>query len=138
MVTIFIKSIFKRLDNRFFIYVIFASLATLLDIIVLYILKDFIKFHYLLATAIGYISGMFLSYSLNKIYNFRNQSRKVIRQFGLFMFVSGIGLGLTQIIIWVFVEFINFDVFIAKLFSIFVVFFWSFYGHKKITFNLLK
>lgn len=131
-------TIFKQLDKQFIIYIVFAILCTLLDFFVLFILKEFFDFYYLFATIIGYVSGMFLSYFLNKVYNFKNKNRKLIRQFTLFAFVSLTGLGLTQLVIWSLVEFAHFDYRIAKVISIFIVFFSSFYGHKKITFSILK
>jgi putative flippase GtrA len=75
---------------------------------------------------------------LNKIFNFKNKSKKIAQQFGLFAIVALIGLGLNQLIIWLLVEFGNLWYMSAKLISIVIVMLWSFYGHKKLTFGMIK
>lgn len=119
-------------------YVIFAGIATLVDLGFLYFLTTFIGIHYLISGAISYTCGMITNYSLNKTFNFKNKSKKIVRQFGLFVFVALIGLGFNQLILWLLVEFANLFYMYAKLISIVIVMLWSFYGHKKLTFGVLK
>ena len=119
-------------------YIIFAGIATLVDLGILYSLTEFIGFHYLLSALLSYACGMVTNFFLNKLFNFKNRNRRIVQQFGLFTFVALIGLGLTQLILWFFVEFVNLWYMLAKLISIVIVMLWSFYGHKKLTFGLLK
>ena len=62
-------------------YVIFAGIATIVDIGLLYLLTAFIGLHYLLSAALSYTCGMITNYSLNKVFNFKNKSK-----FGFFFF----------------------------------------------------
>ncbi|HQJ05427.1 MAG TPA: GtrA family protein, partial [Spirochaetota bacterium] len=71
------------------------------------------------------------------------------RQFLLFSIVALIGLGLNNLILYLLVDVVKTHIniapqydeiwlFFAKCVSVFIVMFWSFLGHKKLTFNLLK
>lgn len=124
---------------RLFIgYVFFAGIAALVDLGLLFSLTEFIGFHYLISAALSYTCGMITNYSLNKVFTFKNKNKKIVQQFGLFVFVALIGLGLNQLILWLLVEFVGLWYMLAKLISISIVMFWNFYGHKKITFGLIK
>jgi len=81
---------------------------------------------------------MITNYGFNKYFTFENRSRRIAQQFGLFIFVALIGLALNQLIIWSLVEFFGIWYILAKIISIFVVMLWSFFGHKKITFGIIK
>jgi putative flippase GtrA len=119
-------------------YVFFGGIAALVDVGLLYFFTEFFGFHYLISAIFSYIFGMITNYSLNKFFNFKNKSRKIVRQFGLFIVVALIGLGLNQFILWILVEFIGLWYILAKIISIFLVMFWNFLGHKKLTFGLIK
>jgi len=119
-------------------YIIFAGLATLVDLGLLYSLTEFFRVWYFYSAIFSYFIGMVINYSLNKYLNFRNKSKQIIPQFGLFATVALIGLGLNQLILYSLVEFVKFWYMLAKIFAIFTIMFWSFYGHKKLTFNIFR
>ena len=119
-------------------YVFTAGLATVVDIALLYLLTNFVGFHYLLSSVISYTAGMVTNYSGSKLFVFRNKSEDIAKQFSLFAIVALIGLALNQLIIWLLVEYGGMWYLYAKFISVFIVMFWSFYGHKKLTFGLIK
>ncbi len=119
-------------------YVVFAGIATLVDLGLLYLLTEFLDVWYFYSAAIAYLCGMLTNFSLNKYLNFRNKSKKIIPQFGLFAIVALVGLGLNQLILYLLVEFAAIQYMAAKIIAIFIVMFWSFLGHKKLTFKLLS
>lgn len=122
----------------FFGYVIFAGTATVIDIALLYALTEHLHVWYFYSAFISYTTGMAINYSLNKYYNFKNKSRYVLPQFGIFVSVALVGLILNQVIIFSLVEFAHLWYMLAKIISICTVVIWSFYGHRKFTFGLLK
>lgn len=129
----------KKEDLRLFLgYIVCAGIATVVDFLFLYALTEFFGLHYLISAAIAYVFGMTTNYTLNKIYNFKNKSSEVKKQFLLFIFVALIGLGLNQIILYILVERFGLWYIFAKAVGVLIVMIWSFYGHKKITFNLLQ
>ena len=135
----YINEIFQKQDVRLFIgYVIFAGFATLVDLGLLYSLTEFFHIWYFYSALFANLAGMVTNYSLNKCLNFKNKSRKIIPQFGLFATVALIGIGLNQLILYSLVEFAKLWYMHAKFIAIFIVMFWSFYGHKKLTFNVFR
>jgi len=136
------KYISKFLQNQgiklFVGYVILAGFATLVDLGLLYSLTEFFHIWYFYSAAFSYFVGMITNYSLNKYLNFRNKSKKIIPQFGLFATVALIGLGLNQLILYLLVEFAKLWYMFAKFIAIFIVMGWSFYGHKKLTFRVFR
>lgn len=134
-----LNKLLKKQDVKLFVgYVIFAGLATLVDLGLLYSLTEFFHVWYFYSAIFSYFIGMVINYSLNKYLNFRNKSKQIIPQFGLFATVALIGLGLNQLILYSLVEFVKFWYMLAKIIAIFTIMFWSFYGHKKLTFNIFR
>ena len=130
---------FKNENLRLLIgYVFFAGIATIADIGLLFILTEFFNVWYFYSAAISYSVGMVGNYSLNKYFNFKNKSNKIIQQFGLFVFIALIGLILNQLILYLLVEFASLWYISAKIISLFIVLIWSFYGHKKLTFKVFS
>ncbi|MDO8565350.1 MAG: GtrA family protein [bacterium] len=126
-------------DARLFLgYVVTAGVATVVDVAILYFLTNFIGLYYLYSSIVSYVAGMITNYSTSKLFVFKNKSENITGQFSLFVVVAVIGLILNQIIIWLLVEYGQVWYLYAKFISILVVMFWSFYGHKKITFGLIK
>ena len=67
---------------------------------VLYSATEYLHLAVLVSSAISYCCGMLTNYTLNKIFNFKNKSKKIMHQFGLFLVVALIGLALNQLIIF--------------------------------------
>jgi putative flippase GtrA len=119
-------------------YIIFAGIAAVIELGLLYLLTDFGGLWYFYSAIISYLAGMLTNYTLNKYLNFMNRSRMIVLQFGLFATVAVVGLVLNQILLFVLVEFAGLWYMYAKLISMAIIVVWSFYGHKKLTFNLFK
>jgi len=79
-----------------------------------------------------------VNYSTNKYLNFKNQNRRIFTQFSIFATVALIGLALNQIIIYSLVEYADIWYMLAKAIALVTVVFWSFYGHRRFSFGVLK
>jgi putative flippase GtrA len=128
------NSFFKILIKYFFV----ALFATIIDIMLLLFLTEFLNLFYFFSSAISYIIGGLIHFYLNKKYTFKNKNIKYSLQLSIFFTISLIGLFINQVIIYFFVEYFNFWYIFAKLISVVIVFFFNFFGHKIITFGLLK
>jgi len=133
---------FSKIVNQniklFIVYVFFAGIATIVDLGFLYMLTEFLGIYYFYSAIFAYMGGISTNYCLNKFFNFKNRNKKILKQFGLFIFVALIGLIMNQLIILYLVEVLNMWYMLAKMISTLVVMFWSFYGHKKVTFEIFK
>ena len=133
----YISKLLQNEDIKLFVgYVLFAGFATLVDIGLLYSLTEFFHVWYLYSAAIAYFVGMVINYLLNKYFNFKNRSKQIFMQFGLFAIVALVGLGINQFVLYSLVEFAKLWYISAKIIAIFIGLLWSFYGHRKLTFNV--
>jgi putative flippase GtrA len=119
-------------------YIIFAGIATLVDLGILYLLTTYLFIHYLISAIFSYLCGMITNYSLNKYLTFKNRNKRYIVQFGIFAVVALIGLGLNELILFIFTDFFDLWYVYSKFISIGIVMIWSFFGHKHLTFSLLE
>lgn len=134
-----LKILLKEENARIFIgYILFAGIATLVDVGLLYLLTEKVGLWYLYSAVFAYIAGMITNFSLNKYYNFKNKSKAVMKQFSVFIGVALIGLGLNQLILYGLVEYLGIHFILAKVCALAVIMFWSFYGHKHLTFTVFQ
>lgn len=135
----YISKFLQKEDMKLFVgYVLFAGFATLVDLGLLYSLSEFFHIWYLYSAVFAYFMGMVTNYLLNKYFNFKNKNKQIFMQFGLFGIVALVGLGINQLVLYSLVEFAKLWYISAKIIAIFVGLVWSFYGHKKLTFNIFR
>jgi len=134
----FIAAELKNNYIYFIRYVLLAGIATVIDFLVLYSLTEYAHVWYFISSALSYLCGMVTNFALNKIFNFANRSRKIIRQFSVFASVALVGLALNQLIIYLLVEHSGLWYIYAKFISVMIVMIYSFIGHKKLTFKIFK
>ena len=116
----------------------FAGMAAVVDFVLLYALTEYLHIWYFFSAFISCTTAMVVNYLLNKYYNFKNKSKYILPQFSIFVSVSVIGIILNQVIIFTLVEYAHLWYMLAKIISLCTVVCWSFYGHKRFTFGLLK
>ena len=136
-----IFKIFKMLftdktDNtliQFFRSLFVGGIATVVDYSVFKILNNSIHtpYFYLIANIVGFIFGIIVNYliSIFWVFKTRNIQTKWI-EILVFTVIGVIGLGLSELIIWSFKEYIGIDQQIGKLISVVIVYFWNFFARK--------
>jgi putative flippase GtrA len=88
-----------------------------------------------LAATIGFTLGLFVNYLLSISWVFKDRTRSKRVEFTTFFVIGLIGLGLTDIIIWVLAVEMHGDELIAKLVAAAIVFFWNFGARKILLFK---
>ncbi|MBC8359163.1 MAG: GtrA family protein [Candidatus Aminicenantes bacterium] len=132
----FIFSKSHKTSIQLFKYGFVGGIAFCVDFGSLFFLTEVIKIHYLISAAIAFILGLLTNYTLSILWVFPKRAIADKRvEFLLFLIIGLVGLGLNEVIIWFFTEFIHFYYLISKLFSTVVVFFWNFFARKKILFS---
>ena len=121
---------------QLFKYFFVGGIAYTVDFGSLFILTDLVKVHYLISAAIAFTLGLITNYSLSIVWVFSKRTVADKRlEFIIFSIIGLVGLGLNEVIIWFFTEWIHFHYLISKIFSTVVVFFWNFFARKKILFS---
>ncbi len=121
--------------RQFFKFCVVGSIGTAVDFGLLYLLVEFGHLFYLLAATISFIAAVVNNYILNKIWTFRDHSKQLFRQFGRFLIISLVGLGLNVLLLYLLVEFGHLWYILAKVLATGVVLIWNFFANKFWTFR---
>lgn len=135
-VTQFIKPIFSREPNssttvQFFRYGFVAAISLFCDFGTLVLLKQVAGMNYLIAAAIAFIFGLIVNYILSIFWVFtsRNVSNAKL-EFTIFAIIGVIGLGLTELILWILTSKLGLFYMLSKAVATMVVYFWNFFVRK--------
>ena len=117
-------------------YIGVGGIAFLADFAVLAILSSGFKLHYLIALVIAFLVGSIVNYQLSIKWVFKYRSiPETSMEFGLFLVVGIMTLGLTFILMTWFVEILHFHYLFAKCLTTGVTLVINFAGRKALLFT---
>jgi dolichyl-phosphate beta-glucosyltransferase len=115
-------------------YCIVGVSGTIIDILSLYILIEFVNLELIPATITAFTLAVINNFIWNKIWTFQNKSKKYHKQFIKFLLVSYIGLLLTVTFMHFFVNVLKIWYIYAKILTSLIVLIWNFFANKHWTF----
>jgi len=116
-------------------YTFFSVIATLTDLLALFVLTEFFNIYYLISVKISYFIGMIVAFFGNKKYTFKKTNKKSAHQFLDFFIISVIDLCLNVIIIKIFTEYLGIWYILSKIITVIIIFIGKYYLHKEIAYN---
>ena len=130
-----IKRIFiKQTDNLFLQiirYTIGGFLATVIEILSLYLLKEVFGLYYIIANVIGFLIGLYVRYIISKKIVFKvNNNISPQIDFIIFGIIGVIGLILDSTLVWIFTEKCKMYYLLSKIVATILVFTWNFTARK--------
>lgn len=91
------------------------------------VLKSIFHIEYVLAATISFTASLIVNYFLSMAWVWKSHSGKRKQVDALVFAVIGfVGLGLTDLVVWLFTHFAGLNYVVSKLIAFCVVFFWSF------------
>lgn len=119
--------------NSFFRYVWTGGLGFALDFGTMAALYYGLGLHYQVATALGFLLGLVVVYLICNIWVFANRQMKnsPTKEFAIFAIIGLLGLGLTHLLMWLFVGQCSLEAALAKCFTAVIVLVWN-YGARKV------
>lgn len=105
-------------------YLIFGVLTTIVNIISFYLLDTVLNWPYLWANALSILFSILFAYITNKRFVFNSETttfQAVVREFISFVSFRLLSGGLDMLSMWLLVDLITIDTFIAKLLTQFIV-----------------
>lgn len=113
-----VKSLINNLVSVQFVkYVCVGFLGTGLDFLFLYLLVEYGQIYYLLAALMSVSVVLWVSFSLNKYWTFRDFGKNYFPQFGKYILSHLVALGVSLLILATLVEIFNFWYLFAKVFA---------------------
>jgi len=117
------------------LYALIGGFCAVLDFCVYTFLCCFNLLSYLYANVVSVHCGIFCSFFLNRSLNFRVKDKIPLRFFSFYV-VGIVGLGISEVMLYIMVNQAGWNELICKLFSIVVVALTQFFLNKYITFRI--
>lgn len=121
---------------QFFRSVFVGGIAFLTDTAILMLMRGLGQ-HYLIATAIGFIIGTAVNYVLTNKFVFAALEPRMSKPFEMtvFLIISLIGLVLTELLVWIFIDRLGIIVLLSKTMAAAIVYIWNFFSRKYILYR---
>ena len=116
---------------RFGKYFLVAFLGLIVDFGMLIFSKEVLNLHYLVAAAIGFLSGLVVNYLLSSKYVFANPKINSARiNFVLFGVIGLVGLAILNVSMWALVSLASVNYVVAKVIATVGVYLWNFFARN--------
>ena len=120
--------------TKFVKFGLVGASGVLVDFGVTYLLKEKAMIHQYVANAIGFTTAATTNYIFNRVYTFHSQNPHVLQEYGKFIAVSMIGLGINSFVIWFLVSKFKWNFYFSKIFAIGAATIWNFFANLLVTF----
>jgi putative flippase GtrA len=105
------------------------------DFGVTWLLKEQLKVNQYAANTCGFLCAVVSNFMLNRLWTFQDSNPDVMLQFGKFLVLSLVGLGLNNLFIYWMTEKYKTNFYVAKLLATGVVMVWNFWANSRFTFK---
>lgn len=122
---------------QFFRYVFVGGIATVADWGTLYVLTEFAHMHHLVSAIIAFIVGLVVNFILSKMFVFKADEARTNKyvEFIGYAVIGAIGLGITELIMYLFTDRLNMHYMLSKAIATVVVLIWNYLARKKIIYK---
>ena len=121
---------------RFVRFGIVGVSGTLIDFGVTWLCKEKLHWNKYLSNSIGFILAATNNYTWNRLWTFESQNSEIFREYGTFVLIALIGLGLNNFVTWLLHEKAHWNFYLSKLVAVGVVVIWNFSMNYVFTFRM--
>jgi putative flippase GtrA len=121
---------------KFLKFCVVGSLGLGIDFGTTFFLKEKVKINKYVSNSLGFIFATFSNYLLNKYWTFEDTDPDALIQFTKFVSVSIVGLGFSNLIIYLLINKKGVKFYWAKIIAIGVVVLWNFIANYNYTFSI--
>lgn len=133
-----LKKLFVEETNdakiQFFRYIFVGGFAFVADWLALFIFTE-LGLHLFISVALAFIIGLVVNYILSKMFVFKKDVKSKVGEFLVFAIIGVIGLGLTELLMWVSTEKLHIYYLISKVIVAAIVLVWNFLARKIILYR---
>ena len=106
-----------------------------IDFSVTFICKEKLRWNKYLSSSAGFCMAVVNNYLLNRYYTFHNTDINISTQFLKFLAVSLMGLGFSNLLLYLFQKHTQLNFYLCKAIVIALVFFWNYGANTLLTFS---
>ena len=116
---------------QFFRYIFVGGASFVTDYALLHLITE-VGVYYLISGVISFLAGLWVNYALSKLLVFQKKTSGAEKAKEMFVFavVAVTGLAMTEGLMWVFTEKLNWYYMISKAVAAIIVLFWNFFAKK--------
>ena len=120
---------------QIFRYLFVGGISFVADYTVLFLLKEFCAFHYLLAAGLAFCTGIIINFIFTKLLVFQVVKQNKLRERTIFVLICLAGLLYTEGIMFILTDLLGTHYLISKIVATVIVFFWNFFAKKLILYR---
>lgn len=120
----------RPMVRQFFKFGLVGALNTVLDYTLFTLLFSWAHVYYLVANGISFSVAVINSYILNRRWTYRSQHPNWRGEGLKYLTVYVIGLGISEALLFLFVEHVHLHQLVAKALTVGIVIFWNFFGTR--------
>lgn len=107
----------------------------IIDFALTYLLKEKLKVHRYIANSVGFMAAASSNYFLNRLWTFKSENPEIFLEYGTFILISLIGLGINNSFLFLFEKKLKVNFYFAKFLAIIVTTLWNFFANYLYTFS---
>ena len=119
---------------KFLKFGIVGFTGLLIDFSITYFLKEKVKLYRYIANSVGFVVAASSNYWFNRLWTFKSTNSQIVLEYGSFLIISTIGLGINNLFLYLFEKRMRF--YYAKFCAIVMTTIWNFLANYFITFRL--
>ena len=120
----------KKLIIQLIKFSVVGTIALIIDVGVLMVLKEMLWVDVLIASAVSFSVSVVVNYILSMLFVFESKNKNKLKEFTVFVFLSVGGLIFNQLVMWVGTEFLAFYYLWVKGFALVFVTMYNFITRK--------
>lgn len=113
-------------------YFVAAGIGLLIDFGLVVVCKEVLGLYYLVAICIGFLAGLAVAYILSNRFVFGAPKTSHKQAFMLFGIIGLVGLGILNLLVWIFTSGFGINYLVSKALATIVVFMWNFFARKRL------
>lgn len=107
----------------------------IVDFFFTWLCKEKLKWNKYISNSIGFVLAATNNYIWNRLWTFQSQTAEIAREYGSFLLISVIGLGINNLTIYLLHGKLHLNFYVAKILAIGIVTIWNFSMNYVFTFS---
>ena len=117
-------------------FLIAGGSAAVVNLGILYILTDYVKMWYVLASVYAFIAAFFVSFLLQKYWTFKEQTHTLVKkQMLLYLGTAGVNILIGTALLYIFVEYFGLHYLFGQIISQGLIAFLSYFVYQHVIFK---